>query len=65
MPKRQLKLYVPESLHRELKAAAKRNKRPLNGEMIKRLQDSTFGDVLKVILGELRTEVMLLRTWRR
>lgn len=62
--KRQLKLNVPELLHRELKAAAERNKRPLNAEMIKRLQDSTLGDVLDVILDELRTEVVLLRKLR-
>jgi hypothetical protein len=40
--KAQLKLYVPEALRRRLEAAAKRNARPLNGEMIHRLQQ-TFG----------------------
>jgi len=36
----QLKLYVREELRRRLEQAAKRNVRPLNAEMIRRLEES-------------------------
>jgi hypothetical protein len=38
--KAQLKLYVPEALRRRLEQAAKKNARPLNREMIDRLEES-------------------------
>jgi Arc-like DNA binding domain len=36
----QLKLYVREDLRRKLEQAARRNARPMNAEMIKRLEES-------------------------
>jgi hypothetical protein len=38
--KAQLKLYVREELRRKLEQAARRNARPMNAEMIKRLEES-------------------------
>ena len=38
--KAQLKLYVREDLRRRLEQAAKRNARPMNAEMIRRLEES-------------------------
>lgn len=45
---------VPEELHAELKAAAKRNHRSLNGEILARLTFSPRGSTLDVgaFLGE-------------
>ena len=49
---------IPEELHRELKAAAKRNHRSLNGEMVARLAAS-------VRIAPVEAAVLLERIRRR
>jgi hypothetical protein len=63
----QLKLYVREELRRRLEQAAKRNVRPLNAEMIRRLEESfespplpTLKAIVEAGTAELTGELIII-----